>query len=85
MNCGLADVHNLAWKIAAVHQGWAKDSILDSYESDRQNVADIYSKQSVKNGKQIFGLLKSLGTVGVHDEETARSNLFRAIRDPKRR
>lgn len=83
LNSGLADVHNLAYKIAAVHQQWAHASILDSYEGDRRHVAEVNSKQSVKNGKKIFGLLKTLGTAG-NDMATARKNLFRTIHDPEK-
>jgi putative polyketide hydroxylase len=36
MNCGVADVHNLAWKLAGVLTGWAKPALLDSYEPERR-------------------------------------------------
>lgn len=36
MNCGVADVHNLAWKLAGVIEGWANPSLLDTYESERR-------------------------------------------------
>lgn len=85
LNSGLADVHNLAYKIAAVHQGWAIDSILDSYQSERQHVAEVNSKQSVKNGKKIFGLLKTLGTAETDDIAVAREKLYATIRDPKKK
>jgi putative polyketide hydroxylase len=39
MNCGIADVHNLAWKIAGVIEGWAGLELLDSYETERRPVA----------------------------------------------
>lgn len=39
MNCGIADAHNLAWKLAAVEAGWAEPAILDSYELERRPVA----------------------------------------------
>jgi 2-polyprenyl-6-methoxyphenol hydroxylase-like FAD-dependent oxidoreductase len=84
LNSGLGDVHNLAYRIAAVHQGWGGESLLDSYESDRQMVANINSKQSVKNGRQIFALLKSLGTAGIEDPEKARENLYKTIHDPSK-
>ena len=61
LNSGIADVHNLAYKIAAVLKGWASDSLLESYQADRRPVAEVNALQSVKNGKQIFGLLKALG------------------------
>jgi 2-polyprenyl-6-methoxyphenol hydroxylase-like FAD-dependent oxidoreductase len=36
MNCGVADAHNLAWKLAGVLAGWADPALLDSYESERR-------------------------------------------------
>ncbi|MDH3738237.1 MAG: FAD-dependent oxidoreductase [Alphaproteobacteria bacterium] len=35
MNTGVDDVANLAWKLAAVVQGWAPAALLDSYEAER--------------------------------------------------
>ena len=35
MNTGIGDAINLAWKLAAVLEGRAPDSILDSYEPER--------------------------------------------------
>ena len=39
MNCGVADAHNLAWKLAGVIDGWAAPALLDSYEPERRPVA----------------------------------------------
>ncbi|KAJ9467585.1 hypothetical protein DIPPA_06085 [Diplonema papillatum] len=36
LNTGVQDAHNLAWKLACVHQGVANESILSSYESERR-------------------------------------------------
>ncbi|OJZ84492.1 hypothetical protein ASPFODRAFT_681699 [Aspergillus luchuensis CBS 106.47] len=80
LNSGLGDVHNLAYKLAAVHHGWGGDKLLDSYEADRRPVACDNAEQSVKNGKQIFGLLKALGTTDP-DVQVARQNLYRNIED----
>ena len=82
LNCGLADVHNLAYKIALVHRGVARPSILSTYTSERRGVADSYSRQSVKNGKEIFALLQSLKTAGVEDVAQARKNMADALADP---
>jgi 2-polyprenyl-6-methoxyphenol hydroxylase-like FAD-dependent oxidoreductase len=82
LNCGLADVHNLAYKIALVHQEVANPSILSAYTAERRSVADSYSKQSVKNGKEIFALLQSLKTAGVEDVAQARRNMIEALADP---
>jgi hypothetical protein len=39
MNTGIADAHNLAWKLAAVLSGWGGPGLLDSYEQERRPVA----------------------------------------------
>ncbi len=44
-NTGIADVHNLAWKLAAVLGGEASAELLDSYERERRPVA-------VRSGQQ---------------------------------
>ncbi|KAL3300028.1 FAD binding domain-containing protein [Colletotrichum asianum] len=85
LNSGIADAHNIAYKLAAVHYGWARSSILDSFEGDRRQVALVNSAQSVKNGKQIFSFIKSLGTAGVQDEQEARENLHRSVHGPRMR
>lgn len=85
LNCGLADVHNLAYKIASVHRGVATPSILSTYTAERRGVADSYSKQSVKNGKEIFALLRSLKTAGVENVVQARRNMMAALADPAQR
>jgi putative polyketide hydroxylase len=36
MNCGVADAHNLAWKLAGVLAGWASPALLESYEPERR-------------------------------------------------
>ncbi|MDO5738690.1 MAG: FAD-dependent monooxygenase [Ornithinimicrobium sp.] len=35
LNSGVGDADNLAWKLAAVLQGWAPQTLLDSYEPER--------------------------------------------------
>lgn len=81
MNSGLADAHNLAYKIAALLNGWGGDRLLDSYQEERQHVALVNSEQSVKNGRKIFGFLKTLGT-SEGDINVSRQNLYRSIHDP---
>jgi 3-(3-hydroxy-phenyl)propionate hydroxylase len=39
-NSGVQDAENLAWKLAAVHQGRAPDLLLDSYCAERELAAD---------------------------------------------
>ncbi|KAL3470314.1 FAD binding domain-containing protein [Aspergillus californicus] len=80
LNSGLGDVHNLACKLAAVHHSYAGESMLDTYQSDRRQVALVNAEQSVKNGQQIFALLKALGTTD-EDVHVARENLYRNLHD----
>ena len=46
-NGGVADAHNLAWKVAAVLQGQADPALLDSYEAERRPVAIRCSEQAL--------------------------------------
>ncbi|HUK60442.1 MAG TPA: FAD-dependent monooxygenase [Stellaceae bacterium] len=39
MNTGLADAVDLGWKLAAVHDGWGGERLLDSYGIERRPVA----------------------------------------------
>ncbi|CAH0033221.1 unnamed protein product [Clonostachys rhizophaga] len=82
LNSGIADAHNIVYKVAAVHHGWATPSILRTYEDDRRQIALVNSTQSVKNGKKIFSFLKALGTAGIDDMEEARRNLYKSVHDP---
>jgi 2-polyprenyl-6-methoxyphenol hydroxylase-like FAD-dependent oxidoreductase len=52
MNTGIQDVHNLAWKLAAVLSGQAGDDLLDSYEAERRPVAEFNAAQSEHNAIQ---------------------------------
>ena len=49
VNTGLQDAHNLAWKLAAVLDGWATEELLESYERERRPVAQRCSEQSLFN------------------------------------
>ncbi|SDE16298.1 rifampin monooxygenase [Glycomyces harbinensis] len=40
LNLGVQDAFNLGWKLAAQIRGWAPDTLLDSYESERHPVAE---------------------------------------------
>jgi 2-polyprenyl-6-methoxyphenol hydroxylase-like FAD-dependent oxidoreductase len=61
LNSGVQDAHNLAWKLAAVSQGWAPASLLDSYESERRPVAQTNADQSLRNALRLFEVPLALG------------------------
>jgi putative polyketide hydroxylase len=49
-NTGIADAHNLAWKLAAACAGEAADALLDTYESERRQIADFTVKHVMARG-----------------------------------
>jgi putative polyketide hydroxylase len=49
LNTGVQDVHNLAWKIAAVLRGGAHDALLDSYHAERQPFGCIVTQNALAN------------------------------------
>ncbi|WP_406728605.1 FAD-dependent monooxygenase [Streptomyces sp. GD-15H] len=44
---GIADAHNLAWKLAAVHHKEADPALLDSYDAERRPVAELTVAQAL--------------------------------------
>jgi tetracenomycin A2 monooxygenase-dioxygenase len=46
VNAGIQDAHNLAWKLAAVVNGWAGPSLLDTYDVERRPVGAATADQA---------------------------------------
>lgn len=61
LNTGVADAQGLVWKLAAVEDGWADPSILDTYGAERRPIAESNCEQSVTNAMKLFGLVEALG------------------------
>lgn len=61
MNTGLDDAANLAWKLAALVQGWGGASLLDSYERERRPIA-------LRNTNAARALAQNVGDVPVPPE-----------------
>jgi 2-polyprenyl-6-methoxyphenol hydroxylase-like FAD-dependent oxidoreductase len=61
MNTGIDDAANLAWKLAAVVQGWGGPGLLDSYELERRPIA-------VRNTTASQRLARNIGEVPVAAE-----------------
>jgi hypothetical protein len=45
-NTGVADAHDLAWKLALVTRGLAGDGLLDTYDAERRPVCDLIVEQA---------------------------------------
>ncbi len=48
MNTGIADGHNLGWKLAWVVRGWAGEALLDTYEPERAPVGRANAQSSLQ-------------------------------------
>ena len=82
MNTGVQDVHNLAWKLRAVRDGWAHPALLDTYETERRPVAQRNADQSLVNAMQMLALFTELGIT--ENTAAARAALDAALTDPER-
>jgi len=61
MNTGIADAHNLCWKLAAVLNGRAGEKILDTFEAERKPVAVQNSENSLVNYHRILDVPEAFG------------------------
>jgi 2-polyprenyl-6-methoxyphenol hydroxylase-like FAD-dependent oxidoreductase len=52
-NTGIADAHNLAWKLAAVLSGQAGDALLDSYQAERRPAGWFAADESARRTRQL--------------------------------
>jgi hypothetical protein len=48
LNTGVQDAHNLAWKLAAVVNGWAESDLLDTYEAERRPFGQFVTEQCLE-------------------------------------
>ena len=83
LGAGIRDAANLAWKIAAVVQGRAQKSLLDTYELERRpHVRSVIAQavllghvmRATIGGRHRNGILRRLGSIGsLHDEVVRRA------------
>ncbi|CAN0379896.1 unnamed protein product [Discosporangium mesarthrocarpum] len=74
MNTGVEDSVNLGWKIAAVHHGWAPETLLATYETERRPIG-------IRNTQSSRKLASDVATIQVPDaleDETAAGERARA-------
>jgi 2-polyprenyl-6-methoxyphenol hydroxylase-like FAD-dependent oxidoreductase len=67
MHTGVEDAMNLAWKLAAMIDGWGGPQLLESYESERRPVA----QRNVRLATEAFRAITSLPAVGTASAERA--------------
>ncbi len=71
MNTGIADAHNLAWKLAFVLKYNASDALLDTYYDERAPVAKRNIEWSTENAKRFFDIFKAI-QAGDHEKPVLR-------------
>lgn len=72
MNTGIADAHNLAWKLAFVLNHGVSDSLLDTYYEERAPIAKRNIEWSTENAKRFFDIHKA---IHAGDHETLKIKL----------
>ena len=61
LNTGVQDVYNLCWKLAAVIRGYARDTLLDTYEAERRPVAAFNVAHSLRNAAKHQPIAAAMG------------------------
>jgi len=74
LNTGVADVHNLLWKLAAVEAGRLHPSLLDTYEAERKPVAQFNCDQSMHNAFKLIEIPMALGVTDDLERSVAAAN-----------
>lgn len=60
MNTGIQDIHNLGWKLAMVIKGQADESLLDTYFTERVQIAKTNTSWSMDNAKRFEKIFAAL-------------------------
>ena len=71
LNTGVADVHNLVWKLAAVEQGRVSPGLLATYGSERRPVAQLNADKSLENAVRLLEVFVACGATGTAAESRA--------------
>ncbi len=72
MNTGIADAHNLAWKLAFSVNHQANDALLDTYYDERAPIANRNIEWSTENAERFFDIFKA---IQIGDYETLKIKL----------
>lgn len=83
LNSGVQDVHNLAWKLAAVLRGRADAGLVDTYEAERRPVAEHNAATSLANALRLIEVPVALGTDD--DLEASAARMSATLADPEGR
>jgi hypothetical protein len=81
MNTAFLDAVNLAWKIHHVESGWAPRSVLSTYESERQLIAETLLDFDARYTKLFSARIPSAGEVaGASSNEPAENEFVKTFK-----
>ena len=83
LNTGVADAHNLAWKLASVVHGSTTPELVDTYETERRPVALRNAEASLANALQLLEVPLALGADD--DPKVSAANMVARLADPAAR
>lgn len=82
INTGVQDVHNLVWKLKAVLDGSAQDTLLDTYDVERRPVAENNCRRSIENQHEMDAINEAVALRSSDMQKAHRAmegRLFRAL------
>lgn len=80
MHTGICEAMNLAWKLAAIYEGWGGSHLLDSYEVESRPIARRYVELSTST----FNIIEALpGGGAFRDAVAADKGLLRRLSAPE--
>ena len=71
LNTAVADVHNLAWKLALVLRGHANEALLDTYEQERRPVGQAVVARALRNWRAHIDIDAAMGLADAADRTEA--------------
>lgn len=74
-NTSIQDAFNLAWKLAYVIKGKAGPELLDTYNDERQPVAEQIVKRAIKSLDDFPPILKAMGLLDTQDPKQMLKNM----------
>ena len=80
MHTGMCEAVNLAWKLAAVYDGWGEERLLESYEAECRPLAGHFVELSTKTFNAISALP---GATDFRDVVDADPGLLRRLSMPE--
>lgn len=60
MNTGIADAMALGWRLAAIHEGWGSDALVDDYAFERRSIGEATSAAAKTIGTEMVEMSRVL-------------------------